>query len=177
MPLYEIEHISPLSRSQKDALAASITQIHSHLFTTPSLFVNVRFTNISNQDVYIGGKKVYTTSQFSFSILILILLLHLSFIPPASTLNSTHPFPFLSLLPNTHTHTHTPPQKTRISTPTLPNPPNPPRNPQTGSSRTSAPAAAAPSLISTSCAKESPRGGTVFSSGRRQQRVQRVRRS
>lgn len=58
MPLYEIEHITPLSSSQKDALARSITQIHSHLFTTPSLFVNVRFTDTASHDVYVGGKKV-----------------------------------------------------------------------------------------------------------------------
>ncbi|KAF6237260.1 hypothetical protein HO173_004729 [Letharia columbiana] len=57
MPLYEIEHITPLSSSQKDALARSITQIHSHLFTTPSLFVNVRFTDTASHDVYVGGKK------------------------------------------------------------------------------------------------------------------------
>lgn len=58
MPLYEIEHLTPLLPTQKDALASSITEIHSHLFTTPSLFVNVRFTDIGAQDVYIGGKKV-----------------------------------------------------------------------------------------------------------------------
>ncbi|KAK0509862.1 hypothetical protein JMJ35_007256 [Cladonia borealis] len=63
MPLYEISHITPLSPSQKDALAASITQIHSHLFTTPSLFVNVRFTDISRQDVYVGGRKNAQTSS------------------------------------------------------------------------------------------------------------------
>ncbi|KAL9075333.1 MAG: hypothetical protein Q9161_001710 [Pseudevernia consocians] len=57
MPLYEIEHIIPLSSPQKDDLARSITQIHSRLFTTPSLFVNVRFTDTASHDVYIGGKK------------------------------------------------------------------------------------------------------------------------
>lgn len=65
MPLYEIEHVTPLSSSQKDALALSVTQIHSHLFTTPSLFVNVRFTDIRNQDIYIGGKKVGTVQSNS----------------------------------------------------------------------------------------------------------------
>ncbi|CAF9908803.1 hypothetical protein IMSHALPRED_007500 [Imshaugia aleurites] len=57
MPLYEIEHITPLSTHQKDDLARSITRVHSHLFTTPSLFVNVRFTPTASHDVYIGGKK------------------------------------------------------------------------------------------------------------------------
>lgn len=58
MPLYEIEHVIQLSADQKDELAKAITQIHSHLFTTPSLFVNVRFTDTSQHDVYVGGKKV-----------------------------------------------------------------------------------------------------------------------
>ncbi|KAL2053987.1 hypothetical protein ABVK25_005916 [Lepraria finkii] len=57
MPLYEVEHFTPLSVSQKHSLAKDITQIHSQLFTTPSLFVNVRFTDVSRHDVYIGGKK------------------------------------------------------------------------------------------------------------------------
>ena len=67
MPLYEVEHITPLSVSQKHSLAKDITQIHSQLFTTPSLFVNVRFTDISRHDVYIGGKKVSS----SISVLLL----------------------------------------------------------------------------------------------------------
>ena len=58
MPAYEIEHIDPLSREQKDALAQAITHIHSHLFTTPSMFVNVRFVSLEGQDYYVGGKKV-----------------------------------------------------------------------------------------------------------------------
>ena len=58
MPSYEFEHVDPLSSAQKDALAEAITHIHSHLFTTPSLFVNVRFINIAGQDYYVAGKKV-----------------------------------------------------------------------------------------------------------------------
>ena len=58
MPAYEIEHVVPLSSQQKDEIAQSITATHTSLFTTPSLFVNVRFTDASKQDVYVGGKKV-----------------------------------------------------------------------------------------------------------------------
>ncbi len=58
MPAYEVEHIDPLSSSQKDALAHAITKIHSHLFTTPSMFVNVRFISLEGQDYYVGGRKV-----------------------------------------------------------------------------------------------------------------------
>ena len=58
MPLYEIEHRDPAHPPppQKADLARSLTQIHSHLFATPSLFVNVRFTDTAGQDVYVGGK-------------------------------------------------------------------------------------------------------------------------
>ena len=58
MPAYEIEHVVSLTSQQKDEIAQSITATHTSLFTTPSLLVNVRFTDSSNQDIYIGGKKV-----------------------------------------------------------------------------------------------------------------------
>ncbi|KAK4997965.1 hypothetical protein LTR28_013811 [Elasticomyces elasticus] len=44
MPLYEVEHVCPLTVSQQDDLAAAITRIHAEKFTTPKLFVN-RNTN------------------------------------------------------------------------------------------------------------------------------------
>ncbi|KAI1849715.1 hypothetical protein JX266_004664 [Neoarthrinium moseri] len=55
MPLYEVEHIAPLTRSQKDELAAAITDIHSKKFTTPRLFVNIKFTDAWKQDTYVAG--------------------------------------------------------------------------------------------------------------------------
>lgn len=58
MPAYEVEHVVPLSSQQKDGIAQSITATHTSLFTTPSLFVNVRFIDIADQDIYVGGKKV-----------------------------------------------------------------------------------------------------------------------
>ena len=58
MPAYEIEHIIPLDDNQKDELAQAITRIHSELSTTPSLFVNVRFTNVSEHMFYIAGKRI-----------------------------------------------------------------------------------------------------------------------
>ncbi len=47
MPLYLItlSHPHLLTSSQRRSLAQSITTIHSALFSAPSLFVNVRFTN------------------------------------------------------------------------------------------------------------------------------------
>ena len=60
MPLYEVEHYIGLRENQKDALAKQITQIHSRLFATPSLFVNVRFLDKASSGdwTYVAGKKV-----------------------------------------------------------------------------------------------------------------------
>ena len=57
MPLCEVEHTISLTTDEKCQLAQFITQIHSQIFTTPSLFVSTRFTDISGQDVYIGGQN------------------------------------------------------------------------------------------------------------------------
>ncbi|MCJ1305423.1 hypothetical protein MMC08_008237 [Hypocenomyce scalaris] len=56
MPLYEVEHTIHLSPEQLDKLAEAITRIHTRAFTTPSLFVNIRFTNVAQQVTYVGGK-------------------------------------------------------------------------------------------------------------------------
>ncbi|BCS27687.1 uncharacterized protein APUU_60735A [Aspergillus puulaauensis] len=57
MPFYQIEHATPLNKPQRDALATSITTIHTRKFATPSLFVNVRFTDASRDVNYVGGKE------------------------------------------------------------------------------------------------------------------------
>ncbi|KAL4962158.1 uncharacterized protein BDV14DRAFT_179107 [Aspergillus stella-maris] len=57
MPFYQIEHTIPLSKPQRDALAKSITTIHTRKFSTPKLFVNVRFTDSSRDFNYVGGKE------------------------------------------------------------------------------------------------------------------------
>ena len=46
MPFYEIQHAYPMSVSQRDTLATSITEIHTRLFTTPSLFVHIQFQHL-----------------------------------------------------------------------------------------------------------------------------------
>ncbi|EKG16696.1 Tautomerase [Macrophomina phaseolina MS6] len=56
MPLYIVSHKDPISSSQRDELAAAITKIHANLFTTPSLFVNVKFEDVSTTSYYVGGK-------------------------------------------------------------------------------------------------------------------------
>lgn len=58
MPLYIIFHKDPITPSQRDELAAAITRIHTNLFSTPSLFVNVKFEDASGASYYVGGKAV-----------------------------------------------------------------------------------------------------------------------
>ena len=67
MPLYQIQHSSPLSPDQQDKLAVTITEIHAEKFTTPSLFVNVTFTDTSSQRAYVAGKRVCPPFSFSLS--------------------------------------------------------------------------------------------------------------
>jgi phenylpyruvate tautomerase PptA (4-oxalocrotonate tautomerase family) len=55
MPLYDIEHVIPLTEDQMEKLAKAFTAIHCKRFHTPSFFVNVRFTDVSSQKVYRGG--------------------------------------------------------------------------------------------------------------------------
>jgi hypothetical protein len=57
MPLYEIQHVTTLTPSEQDSLAEAITQIHSTKFTTPKMFVNVKFTPSSDITTYVGGKR------------------------------------------------------------------------------------------------------------------------
>jgi len=60
--MYEVEHCCALSEKQQDALAEAITDIHSEQFGAVRLFVNVRFTDVSEDKTYIAGKKVPYTA-------------------------------------------------------------------------------------------------------------------
>jgi len=66
MPAYEVEHIVPLTSIQQDALAEAITAIHSSKFSTPRLFVNVRFSNIESQPTYVAGKRKKANRIFAY---------------------------------------------------------------------------------------------------------------
>ncbi|RFU31124.1 hypothetical protein B7463_g5201, partial [Scytalidium lignicola] len=57
MPLYNVHHIVPLTNEQKAAIAEKITYFHSRQFATPSLFVNVFFTNASKFESFVGGRR------------------------------------------------------------------------------------------------------------------------
>lgn len=55
MPLYDIEHVVPLTDEQQARLAQTFTKIHAERFQTPTFFINVRFTDASQQKVFRGG--------------------------------------------------------------------------------------------------------------------------
>lgn len=55
MPLYDIEHVVPLSAAEQAAIAQAFTDCHAQRFTTPKFFINVRFTNATEQPIYRGG--------------------------------------------------------------------------------------------------------------------------
>ena len=58
MPLYEIEHVCHITRDQQQLIANAIVKIHSEIFTTPSLFVNVRFKDASAIPLFVAGQRV-----------------------------------------------------------------------------------------------------------------------
>jgi len=66
MPNYEVEHVCPLTISQRDEVAAAITRIHSDKFETPKLFVNIRFTDIKEHCVYVAGKRRSSNRIFAY---------------------------------------------------------------------------------------------------------------
>jgi phenylpyruvate tautomerase PptA (4-oxalocrotonate tautomerase family) len=54
MPLYQVEHSSPLTRAEKNDIAASITRIHQSAFGAPSIFIGITFKDISDVEYYTG---------------------------------------------------------------------------------------------------------------------------
>lgn len=57
MPLYDVEYICHLDYAQQEALAKAFTNLHAERFNTPHYFVNVRFTDVSNQLIFRGGHR------------------------------------------------------------------------------------------------------------------------
>jgi len=58
MPLYEVSHGTPLTGAQKGQLASAITKLHHELYSSPSYFISVKFTDNSEDKFFIGGKPV-----------------------------------------------------------------------------------------------------------------------
>jgi phenylpyruvate tautomerase PptA (4-oxalocrotonate tautomerase family) len=57
MPLYDIEHVTPLTDAQQEQLAIALTDLHVQRFKTPRFFINVRYTDVSAQVVFRGGVR------------------------------------------------------------------------------------------------------------------------
>lgn len=57
MPLYDVEYICPLTPTQQENLAIALTNLHAQRFHTPRCFINVRYTDASNQVVFRGGVR------------------------------------------------------------------------------------------------------------------------
>ncbi|KAF9893777.1 hypothetical protein FE257_009947 [Aspergillus nanangensis] len=57
MPLYDVEYVCPLTATQQEQLAIAFTELHSTRFNTPRFFINVRYTDASNQVVFRGGVR------------------------------------------------------------------------------------------------------------------------
>ena len=62
MPLYEIEHVCSITPDQQQSIANAIVKIHSEMFTTPSLFVNVRFKDTNTLPLFVAGQRVSNTA-------------------------------------------------------------------------------------------------------------------
>ncbi|KAI3397601.1 hypothetical protein diail_10573 [Diaporthe ilicicola] len=62
MPWYIVCLREPIDATQRDELASAITRVHTNIFTTPSLFVNVRFEDESKVHHYVGGKPKLVNS-------------------------------------------------------------------------------------------------------------------
>lgn len=58
MPLYQVEHSDPLTREERDELAAKVTDIHKTAYGTPTPFISVVFEDISKTNFYEGGVLV-----------------------------------------------------------------------------------------------------------------------
>ncbi|KAG9234846.1 hypothetical protein BJ875DRAFT_530670 [Amylocarpus encephaloides] len=60
MPLFEISHVAPLIKAQKDEMALAITKLQCSKFGTPSLFVTVVFADTTGLETYVAGKPRQT---------------------------------------------------------------------------------------------------------------------
>jgi phenylpyruvate tautomerase PptA (4-oxalocrotonate tautomerase family) len=66
MPVYTVTTQFTPTSTQRQSLASAITQIHSSLFTTPKLFVNVHFKSSADAVSFVGGKERSTNSILGF---------------------------------------------------------------------------------------------------------------
>ncbi|CAG9982822.1 unnamed protein product, partial [Clonostachys byssicola] len=53
----KISHSYALTPADREALAKGITSLHCTMFNTPSLFVNILFSPIKDEEYWYGGKR------------------------------------------------------------------------------------------------------------------------
>ncbi|KAK1593421.1 uncharacterized protein LY79DRAFT_514273 [Colletotrichum navitas] len=67
MPFYQIYHTYPLSQTQRQSIALSITNLHCSAFNTPAFFVHVSFSDQSSKPddgtYFMAGKPHSTNSN------------------------------------------------------------------------------------------------------------------
>ncbi|KAF7553398.1 hypothetical protein G7Z17_g3637 [Cylindrodendrum hubeiense] len=63
MPFYDISHTYAFTPVRREALAERITTLHCTMFNTPSLFVNIRFSPIKDEEYWYGGKRKTNTNR------------------------------------------------------------------------------------------------------------------
>ncbi|KAH8680157.1 hypothetical protein BGZ61DRAFT_358891 [Ilyonectria robusta] len=63
MPFYDISHSYAFTPAQREALAERITTLHCTMFNTPSMFVNIRFAPIKDEEYWYGRKRKPNTNR------------------------------------------------------------------------------------------------------------------
>lgn len=63
MPFYDISHSYAFTPAQREALAERITTLHCTMFNAPSMFVNIRFAPIKDEEYWYGRKRKPNTNR------------------------------------------------------------------------------------------------------------------
>ncbi|KAL7907748.1 hypothetical protein GGI35DRAFT_481401 [Trichoderma velutinum] len=63
MPFYEVQHSAPLTVTQRSDIAKGITRLYNETFNAPSMFVNVCFVPVKDEDYYCGGNRKLGTNR------------------------------------------------------------------------------------------------------------------
>ncbi|KAH7007210.1 hypothetical protein EDB80DRAFT_578018 [Ilyonectria destructans] len=63
MPFYDISHSYTFTPAQREALAERITTLHCTMFNAPSMFVNIRFAPIKDEEYWYGRKRKPNTNR------------------------------------------------------------------------------------------------------------------
>ena len=58
MPFYENQHSASLNLTQRSTIAKGITTLYTTTFTAPSLFVNICFKPVNDEDYFTGGERM-----------------------------------------------------------------------------------------------------------------------